>query len=205
MVPKDNQSIQDKKLLARLLLQPMAQPSRMRKFQSFLALPIWDGVGAITGILSLIVTIILTFYIFHLSSQQPIAHMSYEQVPTLGLDSLPMLPVSPGLDPPVIPPALPDLWITVTNDGPAAGQEVRVVIENSDQIEVCEPRATSVTDLSLRPSRIEHIWHRCEIYYETFYSNKTSYIAIDFPGELDWDRIYPPLEVSVSGMNVVSP
>src|SRR4051812_32215635 len=60
----------DDKLLLTLLLQPIKRLSFMGRLKTFLSAGSWQGIGAICGILSLIVATVLTVYIFQITKEQ---------------------------------------------------------------------------------------------------------------------------------------
>src|SRR5689334_22739575 len=74
--PDKTQEEKDQGFLLGLLLVPVKRSTRAQRLNTFFSHPAWQSAGAIIGLLSLIVTIILTIYVFNLSQNQQTSHIS---------------------------------------------------------------------------------------------------------------------------------
>jgi hypothetical protein len=134
---------------------------------SFLSHSAWQGISAIISLLSLIVTVVLTvyvaLYIFNLGKEQDTANM-YILGPIIGpkYDSIQKQDVS----------------FIVLNRGPATGRNVNVVVTSEFDIECAETDSFNFSAENIKPTKIVNSPKRCDVYFENFYSNRSSYIVV---------------------------
>jgi hypothetical protein len=164
-------------------------PPKKRKgaVDSFFSHPSWQAVGAIISLLSLIVTIILTFYIFQLTNQQETANVTY--------DVSRYETASPSGS------RLISRIYFVSNNGPAVAQDVNVLMISTAPVK-CE--ALSIGP-SMLPSRTEHSAYACQFFFDRLYDGR--YAAVRVTQELPKSMTSPedPPHASISGINVSTP
>lgn len=229
----NQQDDRDQKLLLRLLLLPVKRPSRTRAFFSS---AIWQSVGPIVSFVTLLVTIYLTYSIANITREQNTAHMSAAThghpgpsgpIMPVPMPTKPYQPTTPREEPEPEPPTevapAPDEIVSIENRGPATGQGVRVVITAERAAIKCQMDDRVVSPAMMRPSRIDNKATSCEIYYDYFYPNKTSDIAVFYvqtksdgttnsgppvPAPISsspYDPSVEPFHYDISGVNIAVP
>jgi hypothetical protein len=108
--PDANSNKREQALLLELILAPIPKQSRLKILISLLSHSAWQGLSAVFGLLSLIVSIFLAIYIFRITNEQQIARIQLQVTYRI---------TSPGQyrgD------------VTIYNRGPAIAQDVTIII-----------------------------------------------------------------------------
>src|SRR5262245_28248931 len=97
--------------------QPRKRRGAIQNVLAFLSHTAWQGISGIFGILSLLVTIGLTIYVFVLTRNQQTAYMDYEIINQSVLAD-------------TADSRTTRMTYSISNDGPATGQDVTVIIDS---------------------------------------------------------------------------
>lgn len=189
--PDKTQDEKDQRLLLGLLLVPVKRPTIGQRINSFFSHPAWQSAGAIIGLLSLIVTIYLTIYIFNLGQEQTQAHINY-------------VVAGGGFSQPIdADMVVYDHKLMFSNSGPSTANGV-VIILAADNIVRCEVTLSSIHDdiPIIRPSEKVLARDSCTIHYDYFYPNYYASIVVSRQrndGRIELDS---PLSIFVAGANM---
>ncbi len=149
---KDTAGNSDRELLSKLVLTPVRKRSIFEKTLAFLSHSAWQGIGAILGLMSLIVTIFLAFYIYDLTNESQLANMYAATY----AGSLNTPDGSAGIL----------QYVSINNLGPSTGQSVRVVINYDLPVDECAP--SNDANMAV-PTNIQFDDHSCTVAYDNFF------------------------------------
>lgn len=165
LLPQDNQQIErDQKLLLRLMLQPIRKPTRWQKLIEFFSHPVWQSIGAILGILSLVVTVVLTVSIYQLAREQDAFIREQERQEEMGeLDYL-IREVAPSEE--TSTKYISHWRIAIINTGPATARDVAVDLTSGSDMD-CEAYNPGLERVS--PVKITRTEFGCQLLYSNIY------------------------------------
>lgn len=165
--------------------------SLRQRIHAILSDSAWQGIGPIISLVTLGVTIFLTYHVFHLTSEQQKAHFSSIQQHG-GLTATGLFRGN---------------LLTITNYGPSAGERVHIIASADGQL-MCDVMSSAEYMRLIQSQNFEVVQpqtksvdgNRCDLFYETFYKDTSTVIMLnteDVMGSISYDSI----RISISGAN----
>jgi hypothetical protein len=126
--PPKNQDNPDHRLLMRLLYQTPRKVKLRERIVEFLSYGMWQGVGAVISLFSLIVTVILTLYIYDLTRNNESANVLLEEY-------FARFQVAGQVAGNYKEGDLVGYKFVISNDGPAVAEDLILVVRSNNHIE----------------------------------------------------------------------
>jgi hypothetical protein len=174
MTPDKQHVDKDQRLLRRLLLIPTKRPTRSQRINAFFSHPAWQSAGAIIGLLSLVVTIILTIYVFNLGRDQGTAHIDGTFTPNAIPDDLRMDKIDPNTRSTQV--------ISLRNNGPSMGEAITISIVSAYEVRCTQAMGNNFEQD--KATKIISANGRCDLLFDYFYPGHIASIYVEETNDL---------------------